>query len=51
LGKLTGPLGSPLYPLYLILQPLLVLVAVVALGRILRRVAPRAAALLSGGRL
>ena len=51
LGKLTGPLGSPLYPLYLILQPLLVLVAVIVLGRILRRVAPRAAALLSGGRL
>jgi len=51
LGKLTGPLGSPLYPLYLILQPLLVLLAVVAFGRILRRIAPPAAALLSGGRL
>lgn len=51
LGKLTGPLGSPLYPLYLILQPLLVLAVVIALGQILRRVAPRAAKLLSGGRL
>ncbi|MEQ6331990.1 acyltransferase [Sphingobium sp. MK2] len=51
LGKLTGRMGSPLYPVYLILQPLLVLGVVIILGRLLSRVAPRAAALLSGGRL
>ena len=51
LGLLFGTLGSPLYPAYLIAQPLLVLVAVVVIGMLLGRSAPGAAALLSGGRL
>ncbi|QUD86834.1 acyltransferase family protein [Phenylobacterium montanum] len=50
-GRLTGPLGAPLYPLFLLAQPVLVLGAVVALGRGLRRLTPGAAELLSGGRL
>ena len=51
LGKLFGRMGSPLYPLYLILQPLLVLASVMVMGLALQRIAPRAAAVLSGGRL
>ena len=51
IGRLTGPIGSPLYPLFLIGQPVLVLGATVAFGRALMRLAPGAARLLSGGRL
>ena len=51
IGKLTGPLGSPLYPLFLLAQPLLVLAAVLALARPLARHWPAAARVLSGGRL
>ena len=51
IGLATGKLGSPLYPPYLLLQPLLVLAPVVLLGKGLERIAPRAANLLSGGRL
>ncbi|MEJ7928267.1 acyltransferase [Sphingobium sp. AN641] len=51
IGALTGPLGSPLYPLYLIAQPLLMLAAVVAIVQGLRRVAPALTDWLSGGRL
>jgi len=51
LGQLFGKLGSPLYPAYLLVQPLLVLMAVVMLGSVLSRAAPRLAKLLSGGRL
>lgn len=51
LGKLFGRMGSPLYPLYLLLQPLIVLAIVIAIGTALRRIAPRATAILSGGRL
>ena len=51
LGGLFGKMGTPFYPFYLILQPLFVLGAVIAIGAGLRRVAPGAAALLSGGRL
>jgi fucose 4-O-acetylase-like acetyltransferase len=51
LGSLFGRMGSPLYPLYLILQPLLVLASVMAIGMALQRIAPRAAEVLSGGRL
>jgi hypothetical protein len=51
IGRLTGPLGAPLYPAYLLLQPLLVLGASLWLGRVLMRHAPSAAFLLSGGRL
>ncbi|MEE4452725.1 acyltransferase [Novosphingobium resinovorum] len=51
LGKVTGPLGSPLYPVYLIVQPFLILGAVVLIAQLLLKVAPRAAGVLSGGRL
>ncbi len=51
LGKLTGKLGSPLYPLFLIAQPFLILGAVIALATLLLKVAPGAAGVLSGGRL
>lgn len=51
IGRVTGPLGAPLYPLFLLLQPLLVLLATVALGRGLARFAPRTGRLLSGGRV
>jgi hypothetical protein len=51
LGLLFGKMGSPLYPAYLLVQPLLVLVAVVLLGSLLSRAAPGLARLLSGGRL
>ena len=51
IGAVTGPLGSPLYPIFLLLQPVLALAATVALGQALARVAPRAGRLLSGGRL
>ncbi|WP_375197109.1 acyltransferase [Sphingobium sp.] len=51
LGALFGKLGSPFYPAYLLVQPLLVLVAVMVLGSLLSRASPRVARLLSGGRL
>lgn len=51
IGKVTGPLGSPLYPVFLLLQPVLVLIATLLLGRFLMRRAPAVAAILSGNRL
>ncbi|MBG6119371.1 MULTISPECIES: acyltransferase family protein [unclassified Sphingobium] len=51
LGKLFGKLGSPLYPVFLLIQPLLVLGAVMLIATRLRRIAPGAASVLSGGRL
>ena len=51
LGRLTGKLGSPLYPVYLLSQPLLVLAVVVPFAHVLLRLAPGIALLLSGGRL
>ncbi|MGB3930813.1 MAG: acyltransferase, partial [Sphingobium sp.] len=51
IGKLTGRMGSPLYPIYLIAQPFIVLATVVMIGNLLQRIAPGASALLSGGRL
>ena len=51
LGAVFGPMGSPLYPVYLILQPLIVLAVVVMIGLALQRIAPGAATFLSGGRL
>ena len=51
IGKLTGPLGSPLYPLFLVAQPVLVMGATVLLGRGLKALGPSTAKLLSGGRL
>jgi len=51
LGMAFGRLGDPLYPLYLLIQPALVLIAVILIARLLVRVAPGAAEILSGGRL
>ncbi len=51
LGALTGPLGAPLYPVFLVVQPLLVLGATILLAKGIKRLSPRAAAVLSGGRL
>ena len=51
LGVLFGKLGSPFYPAYLLIQPLLVLIAVLLLGSILSRAWPGLAKVLSGGRL
>lgn len=51
IGRLTGPLGAPAYPAFLIAQPLLALAATIGLGRLLVAVAPRFAMLASGGRL
>ncbi len=50
-GQLVGPLGSPLYPLYLLLQPVLILIPVIAFATLLRRTSAPIANLLSGGRL
>ena len=51
LGKLTGKLGAPLYPLGLLLQPVLVALIVIPAAALLDRHAPAVASLLSGGRL
>lgn len=51
IGQIVGRMGSPLYPLFLLLQPVLILLAVVPMALALNRLSPRAAALLSGGRL
>ncbi|TPG39667.1 acyltransferase [Sphingomonas koreensis] len=50
-GWFTGPIGAPLYPVYLLLQPAMVLGATLAIGRLLVWLSPAAAGLLSGGRL
>lgn len=51
IGLATGALGAPIYPLYLLVQPPLVLGATIVLGRMLLTVWPAAARVLSGGRL
>lgn len=51
IGGLTGKLGSPLYPVYLLAQPFLIMAAVIAIAQGLLRVAPGLAKVLSGGRL
>ena len=51
IGALTGPLGAPLYPLFLLTQPLLALGATLLLGAALRKMSPPLAQWLSGGRL
>lgn len=51
IGALTGPLGAPFYPVFLLAQPLLALGATLALGAALRKVSPPLAQWLSGGRL
>lgn len=49
--RLTGPLGSPAYPLLLLVHPLLALGFALGLGQLLMMFTPRAAEILSGGRL
>ncbi|MCI4590281.1 acyltransferase [Sphingobium sp. BYY-5] len=51
LGAIFGPMGSSLYPIYLIAQPFVILAAVIPAGLALQRIAPGAASILSGGRL
>lgn len=51
IGSITGPLGAPLYPIYLVAQPFLILGLAIMLAKILLRIAPNAARILSGGRL
>jgi surface polysaccharide O-acyltransferase-like enzyme len=51
LGQLSGPLGAPGYPLFLVVQPALALATAIVLGRFLVGIAPDVAKLLSGGRL
>jgi len=51
LGRFSGPLGAPSYPLFLLIQPALALIAAIALGQLLLQTAPGVAKLLSGGRL
>lgn len=51
LGEIFGKLGSRGYPAYLLVQPLLILACVVALGFFLQWVAPGLTQVLSGGRL
>ena len=51
IGRVTGPLGSPLYPAFLLLQPVLVMLAAIGLGRAILLCSPPAAKMLSGGRL
>ncbi|WCT71861.1 acyltransferase [Sphingomonas naphthae] len=50
-GNVTGRMGSPLYPAFLLLQPVLVWIAAIGIGKALMAVSPAAAKLLSGGRL
>ena len=51
IGKLTGTMGAPLYPLYLTLQPALALGTALILAVGLRRLPAPVGDLLSGGRL
>lgn len=51
IGGVTGRMGSPAYPVYLLVQPLLWLAVAVVMGRVLLAIAPAAARMLSGGRL
>lgn len=51
IGLLTGPLGSPAYPAFLLLQPALAAAVGVVIGKALMAASPPAAEILSGGRL
>lgn len=51
LGPMSGRLGSPGYPPFFLIQPLLCLGAAILIGRFLMEVAPGLSSLLSGGRL
>ena len=55
LGPLIGPLfgrfGEPGYPVFLLAQPVVMLGGAMAIGQVMRKTWPGAAAILSGGRL
>jgi hypothetical protein len=51
IGLATGRMGMPLYPPFLVLQPLLALGGTILIGRALEMVSRPTARLLSGGRL
>lgn len=51
LGPLAGRMGTPGYPPFFLIQPLLCLGAAMLIGRFLTEIAPGLASLLSGGRL
>jgi len=51
IGRLTGPMGSPVYPVYFLLQPVLVLIATLGIAAVLRRLPVAIGDALSGGRL
>jgi hypothetical protein len=51
IGAMTGPMGSPGWPIFFLAQPLLALGFAMAAARILEALAPKTAELLSGGRL
>lgn len=51
IGGMTGSIGAPVYPLFLLAQPLLVLGFTIVLAKVLEAFWPQAAAVLSGGRL
>ncbi|WP_298686171.1 acyltransferase [uncultured Sphingomonas sp.] len=51
IGHAVGKMGTPLYPPYLLLQPLLALGGTILVGRALEWVSRPTAGLLSGGRL
>ena len=51
IGRLTGPMGSPGWALFFVIQPALALGFAMLLALAIERVSPKAAALLSGGRL
>ena len=51
IGGVTGRLGAPGYPVFLLLQPYLAFAASAGIALVLERHTPRAARILSGGRL
>ncbi len=51
IGHWTGPLGSPAYPAFLLVQPFLTLAIAILFAKLLGRVSPGTARVLSGGRL
>ncbi len=50
-GKIVGPLGSPLYPLFFLPLPIYLLLGSIGLARLVMRLSPGWADILSGGRL
>ena len=51
IGRVTGPMGGDAWPVFFLLQPLLALGFAILLAKAIEALSPRAAELLSGGRL